>query len=49
MAVINEKGETEYIETVPETGEVIETTSTPEESVEPVNEEPADFSGIMEG
>lgn len=48
MAVINEQGEAEYVETVPETGEVIET----EEVVESVTtEQPPldDFSSIMEG
>lgn len=49
MAVIHENGESEYIETVPETGEVIETVSEPEESAEPVSEEPDDFTSIMEG
>ena len=49
MAVINEKGEAEYIESIPETGEVIETASVTEESAEPVSEEPDDFSSIMEG
>ena len=47
MAVINEQGEAEYVETVPETGEVIET----EEVVESVTtEQPPldDFSSIME-
>ena len=48
MAVINEQGEAEYVETIPETGEVIET----EEVVESVTtEQPPldDFSSIMEG
>ena len=46
--VINEQGEAEYVETIPETGEVIET----EEVVESVTtEQPPldDFSSIMEG
>lgn len=48
MAVINEQGEAEYVETIPKTGEVIET----EEVVESVTtEQPPldDFSSIMEG
>ena len=52
MAVINEKGHAEYVETVPENGEIIDTetvSDTTSESVAETAAEPDDFSAIMEG
>ena len=48
MAVISEKGDAEYVETVPENGEIIDTETVSDEPAETVNE-PDDFMAIMEG
>lgn len=52
MAVINEKGDAEYVETVPENGEIIDTetvSDTTSESVAETAAEPDEFTAILEG